>query len=90
MSQQNKENVEKNTAGLNAENSTSKPEHTPTEPHPETTPEVEVAEKKSFSERWKTNRFWLVRGTYHVLRSVWMAVMLIGGFIIWLISFLFI
>lgn len=50
----------------------------------------EVIEEKSFSERWKTNRFWLVRGSYHFLHSVWTIVMFIGGFIVWLISLLFI
>ncbi|WP_133240869.1 hypothetical protein [Marixanthomonas spongiae] len=46
--------------------------------------------KRSFAERWKTNRFWLVRGTYYVLYSVWMVVMAIGAFIAWLIALLFI
>ncbi|MCZ4319543.1 hypothetical protein O4H26_11125 [Aequorivita viscosa] len=57
---------------------------------PETVYEAKVETEKSFSERWKTNRFWLVRGTYFVLRSVWMVVMFIGGLIVWLISLLFI
>lgn len=52
--------------------------------------EVEVPEKSTLTERWSTNRFWLVRGSYHVLRSVWMVAMVIGGFIAWLISLLFI
>lgn len=51
---------------------------------------IEVEEKKSFIEKWKTNRFWLIKGTYYVLQTVWMTVMVIGGFILWLISFLFI
>jgi len=51
---------------------------------------IEVEEKKSFIEKWKTNRFWLIKGTYYVLQTVWMIVMVIGGFILWLISFLFI
>ncbi len=59
-----------------------------TEPTPFS--ETEVEENKSFSERWKTNRFWLVRGLYYVLQTVWMIVMFIGGFIAWLISLLFI
>lgn len=46
--------------------------------------------KRSFSERWKTNRFWLVRGSYQFFRSVWMVAMIIGGFIAWLIAMLFI
>lgn len=51
---------------------------------------IEVEEKKSFIEKWKTNRFWLIKGTYYVLQTVWTTVMVIGGFILWLISFLFI
>ncbi|WP_299390548.1 hypothetical protein [uncultured Gelidibacter sp.] len=47
-------------------------------------------EKKSFGERWKTHRFWLFRGTYYVLFSVWAIVMAIGGAIAWLIAMLFI
>lgn len=45
---------------------------------------------RSFLERWKNSRFWLVRGSYIFLVSVWTVVMVIGGFIVWLISFLFI
>lgn len=52
--------------------------------------ELEISEKKSFSEKWRTNRFWIVKGAYHILRSVWVVVMFIGGFIAWLISLLFI
>ena len=52
--------------------------------------EVEIEDEMSFSEKWKTSRFWLVKGTYYVLHTVWMTVMVIGGFILWLISFLFI
>lgn len=46
--------------------------------------------QKSFSEKWKTSRFFLVRGSFVVLRSIWMVVMVVGGFIAWLISLLFI
>ncbi|MAP79499.1 MAG: hypothetical protein CL526_00280 [Aequorivita sp.] len=44
----------------------------------------------SFFERWETSRFWLIRAIFVVVRSVWMVVMVIGGFIVWLISLLFI
>lgn len=47
-------------------------------------------EKIPLTERWKTNRFWLVRGSYFLLRTVWIIVMAIAGFIAWLISLLFI
>ncbi|MEM0516954.1 MULTISPECIES: hypothetical protein [Aequorivita] len=50
----------------------------------------EVVENSSFFYRWENSRFWLLRGIFNVLRSVWMIVMLIGGFIAWLISLLFI
>lgn len=52
--------------------------------------EAEIVKKKPFDERWKTNRFFLVRGTYFVLKSVWMIVMGIGAFIAFVISMLFI
>lgn len=46
--------------------------------------------KKSFLEKWETSRFLLVRGSFLVLRSVWIVVITIAGFIAWLISLLFI
>ena len=46
--------------------------------------------KKSFSEKLKTNRFWLVRSIYYAFYSVWMIVMGIGILIAWLIAMLFI
>lgn len=46
--------------------------------------------KPSFSDKWQTNRFLIVRGSYYIVRTVWMTVMVIGGFIAWLISLLFI
>lgn len=49
-----------------------------------------IVKEKSFSERMKTNRFWLVRGVYYIFYSVWMIVMGIGMFIAWLIAMLFI
>ena len=54
------------------------------------TEETNTEEKRSFSDRWKNNRFWLIRATYHVLRTIWIVVMAIGAFIAWLISLLFI
>lgn len=48
------------------------------------------SEGKSFLARWKTSRFWVIRAIYIFLVSVWTIVMIIGGFILWLISFLFI
>lgn len=66
----------------------SKPTLTESEPIPDL--RDKAAEKKSFTERWKTSRFLLVRGSFSVLRSVWMVVMVVAGFIAWLISMLFI
>lgn len=45
--------------------------------------------EESFLDRWKTNRFWIIRGLYYVVVSIWTIVMVIGGFIAWLISLLF-
>ena len=49
-----------------------------------------IVNEKTFAERMKTNRFWLVRGVYYVFYSVWMIVMTIGIAIAWLIAMLFI
>ena len=49
-----------------------------------------IIKEKSFANRMKTNRFWLVRGVYYVFYSVWTVVMAIGIFIAWLIAMLFI
>ncbi|MGO3183914.1 MAG: hypothetical protein ACTIJ9_13895 [Aequorivita sp.] len=84
------ENTDNKTSVLETQDSTSTSKNTTRETDSEPVLKAEVEEKKSFSERWETNRFWLVRGTYHVLRSVWMVVMFIGGLIAWLISLLFI
>lgn len=47
-------------------------------------------EKKPFLEPLKTNRFFLIRVLYHILRSIWIVAMIVGGFIAWIISLLFI
>ncbi|MEO9076205.1 MAG: hypothetical protein ABI263_02805 [Gelidibacter sp.] len=52
--------------------------------------ETPMVKEKSFAERMKTNRFWLVRGIYYVFYSVWAVVMGIGIVIAWLIAMLFI
>lgn len=92
MSQQiSNQNPNPNQSDLEARSSTnsSKKEE---EQEKDTEPVLEddAAQEQSFSERWKTNRFWLVRATYHVFYSVWIVVMAIGGFIAWLIALLFI
>lgn len=46
--------------------------------------------KTSILEKLKTHRFLMVRAIYYTLHSIWLAAMAIGGFIAWLISFLFI
>ena len=91
MSQQiYNDNLEQNNFVLEAQESTSTSKDEKRAEELECVFEEIVVEKKSFSERWKTNRFWLVRGSFHVLKSVWMVAMVIGGFIAWLISLLFI
>lgn len=91
MSQQiNNDNVENKAANLEARNSASTSKNNSKETEPQPVLEAKVLEEKSFSERWKTNRFWIVRATYHVFYSVWIVVMAIGGLIAWLIALLFI
>ncbi|KJJ38164.1 hypothetical protein [Aequorivita vladivostokensis] len=80
-------NFENDNPALTRAGSTSQESSTVKEPTPEAKPQIE---KKSFFERWSNSRFWLVRGSYVVLRAVWTVVMVIGGFIAWLISLLFI
>lgn len=90
MSQQiNKDTVEDKKAALETPEATSSSEIKVKEPASKSAHKTKTIKKKSFSERWKTNRFWLVRGSYYVLNTVWMMVMAIGGFIAWLISLLF-
>lgn len=84
------DNAEDEDSILESQDSTFTSKNTSEKTKPEPVSESEVLERKSFSERWKTNRFWLISGSYHVLRSVWMVAMFIGGLIVWLISFLFI
>ncbi|HZW76830.1 MAG TPA: hypothetical protein VFF21_00840 [Flavobacteriaceae bacterium] len=47
-------------------------------------------ENLEFLNKWRESRFWLVRATYVVAASVWAVVMVIGGFLAWLIATLFI
>jgi putative endonuclease len=51
---------------------------------------AQIKKDSTFSERWKTSRFWLIRGSYYVVHSVWLAVIAIGAFIAWVIAMLFI
>ena len=52
--------------------------------------DVKTTQKPSFADRCRTSRFWLVRALYKVVSSIWMVVMVVGGFIAWLIAMLFI
>ena len=88
--QKDNDDFENNGFVLETSNPTLTSKNTSRETEPESILEAEGDEKVSFFERWKTSRFWLVRGTYYVLYSVWMIVVVIGGFIAWLISLLFI
>ena len=56
----------------------------------QTVEEGKVAEKKPLIEPLKTSRFFLIRVLYHILRSIWIVAMIIGGLIAWIISLLFI
>lgn len=94
MSQQiSNRNSNSNHPDLNARNSKAFPEKEEGDEKIAASVPVEedvTGEKQSFSERWKTNRFWVVRATYHIFYSVWIVVMAIGGLIAWLIALLFI
>lgn len=91
MSQQiDNENVEDDAPVSAAQNLTSTSKNDSSQTGPEPVKQAQVVEGKSFFERWKTSRFWLVRGIYYILFSVWMVVMAIGGLIAWLIALLFI
>ncbi|HLW32029.1 MAG TPA: hypothetical protein VKX40_07190 [Aequorivita sp.] len=79
-----------NNPFLENQDSSSSSKNNSIKPEPHPVLKAEVVEEISFTERWKTNRFWLVRGSYYLLRTVWIIVMAIGGFIAWLISLLFI
>lgn len=48
------------------------------------------ASKTSFLEKLKTHRYWFFRALYIFVQSIWIAAIAIGGFVAWLISFLFI
>jgi len=88
MSQQKPNDINDTSSSLSPKEPTSTSSSTSKETEPK--PVVDQVEKESFSDRWKNNKFWLVRGSYHFLRTVWLIVMAIGGFIAWLISLLFI
>lgn len=91
MSEQNEtDNFENDTSDMKEQDLALSSKNNSIETESDAILEAEVEEKKSFIEKWRTSRFWLIKGTYYVLRSVWMTVMIIGGFIVWLISFLFI
>lgn len=56
----------------------------------EPTQQTIIQKKVPLLEPLKTNRFFLVRVLYFILRSIWIIAMIIGGFIAWIISLLFI
>lgn len=85
-----KDKVEYDGSGLESQDATLLSRNNSKKTAPKAVLETKVLEKPSLTERWKTHQFLLVRGTYYVLYSVWMIVMVIAGFIAWLISLLFI
>lgn len=87
IQQKDDENFASDSSVLEIRDSTLTPINKKEEAHSDSVLIEELVESKSFAERWKTNRFWLIKGTYYVLHTVWM---IVGGFIAWLISLLFI
>lgn len=47
-------------------------------------------ENLEFLDNWRESRFWFFRITYVIASSIWAGVMVIGGFLAWLIATLFI
>lgn len=47
------------------------------------------AGKVTFSQKLKTHRYWIPRAIYHLVRSIWIVAIAIGGFVAWLISLIF-
>lgn len=90
MPQQKNDGMENDDFGLKATETSSSNNRRAKNVIPESGLESEIEEKLPFLERWKTSRFFLLRGIYYVLYSVWMIVVVVGGFIAWLISLLFI
>ena len=85
------DNVKPKVPNIDAQNPTLGSNKKKTEPEPISKNQKPHEEDElSFIEKWKTNRFLIVRGTYFVLHSVWMVIMVVGGFIAWLIALLFI
>lgn len=39
---------------------------------------------------WKNHTYWIIRAIFWIFYSVWLVVMIVGGFIAWLISILLI
>ena len=83
-------NVENEDSIIKTSNSTLTSENTSIESDPKPHQPIQVAKKKYFIDPLKTSRFVVVRGLYHVLRSIWIVAMVIGGIIAWIISMLFI
>ena len=84
------ENTERNIANTDKKDSEIPSTNTDKIIEPDIVSEPVVEEEDSFIEKWKNNRFLLVRGTYYLLHSIWMVIMVVGGFIAWLIALLFI
>ncbi|MBB6681276.1 hypothetical protein H4O20_07450 [Aequorivita sp. 609] len=86
---ENGENTELENANLEKQESELPSTNNENKIEPEIVSDSEV-EEDSFTEKWKNNRFLLIRGTYYLLHSIWMVIMVVGGFIAWLIALLFI
>lgn len=73
-----------------SKSASSSSENSESELNVETTQQAIIQKKVPLLEPLKTNRFFLVRVLYFILRSIWIIAMIIGGFIAWIISLLFI
>lgn len=78
------------TSALEAEDSNLTSENKAIQETSETLPKNKVVKEMSFLEKWRTNRFWIIKGSYYLLHSIWLIVMSIGAFIAFVISMLFI
>ncbi len=90
MSQQKcNEDGESDTSHLEVNDSTLTTKNNLKEKDLDSVLKTNVKEKNSFLERWENSRFWLIKGSYQFLRSVWIIIMAIATIIIFLISMLF-
>lgn len=86
----NKDSVENEDSVVKIQDASTVSENNSIETTPRTERKVSYIHKKTFLYPLKANRFLLVRILYYILRSIWIVVMIVGGFLAWLLSMLFI